>query len=312
MPHLSRRGFLNAAALTSAGALTATSALLAGCATARGAKADLTVQDLGGGLALITGAGANVVAFGSPQGAMLFDGGRREHARALLRTALEAVNADQVHTLVNTHWHPEQTGLNETLGAAGTRILAHENTRLWLTRPIEVDWLPQPHPAFPKAAQPTASFYTTETVDFGGESITFGHLGQAHTDGDLYAFLPRADVLVAGGVVSGAGWPLMDWRTGGWIGGLVGAHDRLLKIATADTRVIGADGGVVGRDQLQAHRDMYFTIFDRLVKELVKGHGPEEAYATGPAQEFEAQWGDSRQFVLDAFRSLWGHYAPDA
>jgi hypothetical protein len=40
--------------------------------------------------------------------------------------------------------------------------------------------------------------------------------------------------------------------------------------------------------------------------------GPEEAYASGPAKEFEARWGDSKPFVLASFRSLWGHYAPDA
>ncbi len=304
----SRRGFLRAAAVASAGALLAPAMPV----LAREKNARLAAQDLGGNLALITGAGANVVAFGSPEGAMLFDGGSRGHARALLRLALSSVDAKKAHTLVNTHWHPEQTGLNETLGKQGARILAHENTRLWLTRRIEVPWRDEPHPAFPKVAQPNKSFYTTETIDFGGERITFGHLGQAHTDGDLYAFLPGANVLIAGGVVSSAGWPLMDWRTGGWIGGLVGAYDRLLKIADDRTRVIGADGAIVGRKELQAYRDMYFTIFDRLVKQLVKGMGPQEAHASGPAREFEAQWGDSKAFVIASFRSLWGHYAPDA
>jgi glyoxylase-like metal-dependent hydrolase (beta-lactamase superfamily II) len=302
----SRRGFLGAAT-ASAGALLAGVPL-----AAREARAKLATQSLGGRLTLITGAGANVVAFGSDEGVMLFDGGRRAHAKALLKFALEASGAKKVHTLVNSHWHPEQTGLNETLGRQGARILAHENTRLWLTRPIKADWLPEPHPAFPKVAQPNRSFYTTETVDFGGEQITFGHLGQAHTDGDLYAYLPQADVLMAGGVLSSAGWPLMDWRTGGWIGGLVGAYDRLLKVASDRTRVIGADGPVVGRKELQAYRDMYFTIFDNLVKQLVKGMGPDEAYESGPAKQFEAQWGDSKEFVLASFRSLWGHYAPDA
>ncbi len=309
IPALSRRRFLNAAALGSAGVVLAASPMTM---LAREARARLAAQPLGNRLALITGGGANVVAFGAPEGAMLFDGGRREHAKALLKLAFDAVDAKKAHTLVNTHWHPEQTGLNETLGKQGARILAHENTRLWLTRPINVDWLPKRHEAFAKAAQPNASFYTTETVQFGGEEITFGHLGQAHTDGDLYAWLPRANVLIAGGVVSNGVWPLMDWRTGGWIGGLVGAHDRLLKIANDDTRIIGADGAPIDRGTLQAHRDMHFTIFDRLVKELVKGHGPDEAHATGPAKEFEAAWGDSRQYVLDSFRSLWGHYAPDA
>lgn len=302
----SRRGFIGAAT-ASAGALLAGAPL-----AAREAKAKLAAQPLGSRLALVTGAGSNVVALGSDAGAMLFDGGRRTNARALLKLALAASEAKKAHTLVNSHWHPDQTGLNETLGKQGARILAHENTRLWLTRPIKVDWLPEPHPAFPKAAQPNKSFYTTETIDFGGEQIRFGHLGQAHTDGDLYAYLPRADILIAGGVVSSAGWPLMDWRTGGWIGGLVGAYDRLLKIAGDGTRVIGADGPIVGRNELQAYRDMYFTIFDNLVKQLIKGMGPDEAYASGPARAYEAQWGDSREFVLASFRSLWGHYAPDA
>jgi glyoxylase-like metal-dependent hydrolase (beta-lactamase superfamily II) len=302
----SRRGFLEAAG-ASAGALLAGAAL-----PAREAGARLAAQPLGSRLALLTGAGANVVAFGSDEGALIFDGGRRSSARALLKLALEASDTKKAHTLVNSHWHPEQTGVNETLGKQGTRIIAHENTRLWLTRPIKVDWLQQPHPPLPKAAQPNKSFYTTETIAFGGEQIAFGHLGQAHTDGDLYAFLPGANVLLAGGVVSSAGWPLMDWRTGGWIGGLVGAYDRLLKIANDGTRVIGADGPIVGRRELQAHRDMYFTIFDNLVKQLVKGMGPDEAYASGPASAYEAQWGDSREFVLASFRSLWGHYAPDA
>jgi glyoxylase-like metal-dependent hydrolase (beta-lactamase superfamily II) len=199
------------------------------------------------------------------------------------------------------------------LGRQGVPIVAHENTRLWLARKyIIVDWAPKPFLALPKVAQPSRSFFTTDKLEFGGESIALGHLGQAHTDGDLYAYLPKANVLVVGGVVSSAGWPLVDWQTGGWIGGLVGACDRLLKVANDATRVVPANGPVIGRKELQAHRDMYFTIFDRLVKQLTRGMSPEEAYASAPAKEFEAQWGDSRAFVLASFRSLWGHYAPDA
>jgi glyoxylase-like metal-dependent hydrolase (beta-lactamase superfamily II) len=240
------------------------------------------------------------------------DGGARANSAALLKLATAAVGTSKVHTLFNTHWHPEQTGSNEALGKQGARIIAHENTRLWLTRKIIVDWAGAPFPALPKIAQPNKSFYTTDKLSFGGEDLSFGHLGQAHTDGDIHVYLPRANVLVAGGPVSSAGWPIVDWQTGGWIGGLVGAHDRLLKIANDSTRIITANGPIITRKDLQAQRAMYFEIYDRLVKQLVKGMGPDEAYATGPAKEYEAQWGDSKQFVLAAFRSLWGHYAPDA
>lgn len=297
-------------AIASAGASLAASRVAS--LYAAGSQAPLAAQSLGPQLSLITGGGGNVLVLGSPEGALLVDGGARAHSAALLKLALKSVNAAKVHTLVNTHWHPDQTGSNETLGRQGARIIAHENTRLWLTRKIIVDWATAPFPALPKIAQPNQGFYTTEKLEFGGEQISLGALGQAHTDGDIHVYLPKANILVAGGVVSAAGWPLLDWQTGGWIGGLVGAQDRLLAIANDSTRIIPANGPVITRKDLQAQRAMYFTIYDRLVKQLIKGMGPDEAYATGPASEYEAQWGDSRPFVLAAFRSLWGHFAPDA
>ncbi len=65
---------------------------------------------------------------------------------------------------------------------------------------------------------------------------------QAHTDGDLYVYFKKANVLVAGGVVSADGWPRLDWETGGWIAGLVAGYDKLLKVANADTKIVPANG----------------------------------------------------------------------
>ena len=57
---------------------------------------------------------------------------------------------------------------------------------------------------------------------------------------------------------------------------------------------------------------MYATIFDRMQKLIRKGMGPDEVLAAAPTKEFDAKWGDSKQFVELAFKSLWGHVAPDA
>jgi cyclase len=308
MTHVTRRGFLEAAAFTTGAAALA----IPGTSWAREAPPKLAAQTLGERVALISGGGGNIFAFGGDAGALLVDGGSRARGAAAVKLALKSVGSKQVQTLFNTHWHPDQTGSNERLGKAGTQIIAHENTKLWLGRKITVDWLPAVHPALPKIALPNRSFYTTDTLAFGGEDIAFGHLGQAHTDGDLYVYLPKANVLVTGGVVSSEGWPVLDWQCGGWIGGLVGAYDRLLKIANSETRIVPANGPVIGVTELKAYREMYFTIFDRCVKQLVKGMGPDEVIAAEPAKEFEAQWGNSKTFVNASFRSLWGHYAPDA
>jgi hypothetical protein len=47
-------------------------------------------------------------------------------------------------------------------------------------------------------------------------------------------------------------------------------------------------------------------------KLIRKGMSPDEVLAAAPTKEFDAKWGDSKQFVELAFKSLWGHVAPDA
>src|SRR5678816_1071873 len=75
---------------------------------------------------------ANIIANVDAKGALLVDGGSAAGTDALAKAVAALPNAGTVHTLFNTHWHPEQTGSNERLGMAGATIIAHENTRLWL------------------------------------------------------------------------------------------------------------------------------------------------------------------------------------
>jgi hypothetical protein len=73
---------------------------------------------------------ANVVVQIDAKGALLVDGGSAAGSDALLKTVAGLPGSGAVHTLFNTHWHPEQTGSNEKLGKSGATIIAHENTRL--------------------------------------------------------------------------------------------------------------------------------------------------------------------------------------
>jgi glyoxylase-like metal-dependent hydrolase (beta-lactamase superfamily II) len=322
MKPYSRRDFLEAALGTSA--VSAATLSWSGAAVAeadgtvavdrpkRPPKLDVEAVPLAGNLWILQSALTNVIALAAPDGALLVDGGLQAHAAAQLKFALRTTRAKRVHTLFNTHWHPESTGLNERLGKAGTKIIAHENTKLWLSRRINVARWPQAYEALPAAARPTETFYDTGQLAFGGEQLEYGHLGQAHTDGDIYVRFRNANVMAIGGVAYRTQWPLLDWETGGWIGGLVGALDRILGLADEDTRIVADLGAPITRAELQAQRTMFFTIYDRLVKSLNKGLGPEEALALEPAKEFEASFGASGPFVLAAFKSLWGHFAPDA
>src|SRR5207244_3605699 len=69
----------------------------------------LTPKEIGG-LTLLQGAGCNVVTAPGPEGALLIDGGLATNSKALLKAMEKATGHSRVSTLINTHWHPEQTG----------------------------------------------------------------------------------------------------------------------------------------------------------------------------------------------------------
>jgi cyclase len=253
---------------------------------------------------------SNILAQTDDKGILLVDGGSAAGSDSVMKAVAELPVKGNVHTLFNTHWHPEQTGSNERLGKAGATIIAHENTRLWLTQNITWPWNGQHFKKLPKIAQPNKTFYTTGKLDSG---IRYGYISDAaHTDGDLYVHFPKQNVLAVGDVVSRAGWPVVDYWTGGWIGGMVGGAQRLQSVADANTRIVPARGPVLNLADLKAQADMYGTIYDRLNQMLNKGRGPSEAVEAKPAKEFEAQMGNSDEFVRRAFESLWAYLSPDA
>ena len=253
---------------------------------------------------------ANVVVQTGADGVLLVDGGTVAGSDAVMKAVSGVSGGGRIHTIFNTHWHPEQTGSNELLGGAGAAIIAHENTRLWLTTDITWPWNGRRFKRLPRIAQPNKTFYTTGKLDSG---VRYGYIPDAaHTDGDLYVYFPKQNVLAVGDAVSGQGWPEVDWWTGGWIGGIVGGLQRLLTLVDADSRIVPARGPVLKKADLESQYDMYGTIYERLTQLLNRGRGPGEAVAARPTKEFDAQVGPPDEFVRRAFESLWAYLSPDA
>jgi glyoxylase-like metal-dependent hydrolase (beta-lactamase superfamily II) len=275
------------------------------------AQGEATAQPLGSNLFIVSAGGVNAVAQSGKGGALLVDGGSAATSRALLDIIAALPGGGPVHTLFNSHWHPEQTGSNLELGEAGATIIAQENTRLWLTTDIVYPWDDsQRFNPLPKIAQPNDSFYD------GGElasGVRFGYLRHAaHTDGDLYVYFPGDNVLAVGDAVSGEGWPFVDWWTGGWIGGVVGTLELILSLMNDDTRVVPARGPVLGITDIQDQFRMYNEIYTRLQTMLNNGFGPDDVIEARPTEEFDTMMGPSEFFVRRAFESLWAYLSPDA
>ena len=287
--------------------LQALPAATAGVALARFARAEepaLALLPLGNGLSVVTGGGGNVTVFQSPEGVLLVDGGSPEHSAKVLKLIREHTGATRIHTLFNTHWHWDQTGSNRTLGPAGTRIIAHENTKLWLGTEVACKWQDRVYKPLPRDARPNETFYTNGSLAFGGEHIDYGYLPQAHTDGDLYVFFRNANVLVVGDIVSVGSYPIIDYSTNGWLGGLLDATKTLIGLADSATRIVPGKGPVQQRSDVEAERDMLATMKLRLSQLLAKGMSVPDMLAAAPSHDLDAHWGDPTLFISNAFPGL--------
>ena len=274
-------------------------------AHARSSAPELSVVPLTDRLFVIGGGGGNVTVFNSPEGVLLVDGGSPEYSKQILQLIEQKTGSKRIHTLFNTHWHWEQTGSNLTLGAAGTKIIAHENTRLWLSTEVVSKW--QNDKLFkplPPKARPNQTFYTRGTLSLGGEKIDYGYLPQAHTDGDIYVFFRNANVLVAGDVVSVGAYPVIDYCTNGWIGGMVNATETLTGLCNEQTRVVPGSGAVKARPDIQSEHAMLAALKLKLSHLLAQGMSAQDMLDAHATQDYDAAWGDPRLFVSNTWPGL--------
>jgi len=267
----------------------------------------LTATKITDNFTQITGGGGNVLVLSGPDGLLMVDGVLAEQSADLLQFIGGEFKGQKIQALFNTDWHLEHTGSNQTIRRTGTKIIAHENTKLWLGADFFCDWQNRLYKPRPPEALPTETFYTSGKTTFGKEQIEYGYLGQAHTDGDIYVFFPGGNILAAGDVVSVGKYPILDYTTGGWIGGLVDATKKLLSIANAETRIVPGAGPLQTRADLQAQYDMLAAVKDRLVKLLKQGMGPKDMIAAKPTKDFDEKWGNPELFISNAYRGMWCH-----
>ena len=264
---------------------------------------DISVKDVSG-LAVFAGSGCNVVALGGPDGALLVDGGLAVNSAVLLKAVADNLKTRRVQTLINTHWHPEQTGSNEAVGKAGGTLIAHEVSRLALGRRERSALYEGYYGPLPAKAIPTLTTYNTGTLMFAGEQVDYRYLPAAHTNGDLFIHFPKRNVIVAGGPVAADHWPVMDYLNGAFMHGFVRSYEILAEVAKPDTIIIPANGPTLTGADIVKQKDMYWALFKQFFIDFNKGFGPNDIVAAHPLKDYEAQYGDPAQFLDYAYRSL--------
>jgi len=256
----------------------------------QGAGAKITVQNLRGGVSVLTGSGGNIAVLSGTDGKILIDAGLAT-SRPGNAEALAGISSSPVTHLINTHWHFDHTDGNQWLNSVGARIIAQENTRKRLSTATRVEAWNFTFPPSPAGALPTEVFKQGLTLFLNGTKLALDYYGPAHTDSDISVEFTEAEILHTGDTWWNGHFPFIDYSTGGSIDGAIRAAGTNIARVTDDTLVIPGHGPVGGKSGLIEFRDMLVTIRDKVAALKKQGKSLEETIAAAPNADYEAKWG---------------------
>ncbi len=146
-------------------------------------------------------------------------------------------------------------------------------------------------PAAPAGAWPTVTFEDTINIWRNGDALDLVHFAPAHTDTDIYIHFHKADVLHVGDIWFNGMYPFIDEGTGGSIGGMIRAAEKVLAVADSDTKIIPGHGPLGTKAEFQSFHDMLSAVRDKVAALKAAGASEQEAIAKKPTAEFDAAWG---------------------
>lgn len=226
---------------------------------------------------------------------------------AFLTAVADATGAAPIRLAVNTHWHGDHTFGNALLPAS-TVLVGHEDTRNeiaadpMLTMILPPIWSPTPQWGISHSRAPTVVLRDTLTVFAGGRRIELHHPGhEAHTHGDVVAWLPEERVLFTGDLLFHRVTPQV---LQGSFAGALRALDWLRLFPAA--HVVPGHGPLVDGAQMDEVIDAQARYF-RLVQHaasggIARGYPPLRAARECDLGEF-AEWPDHQRIVLNLHRA---------
>jgi glyoxylase-like metal-dependent hydrolase (beta-lactamase superfamily II) len=128
---------------------------------------------------------------------------------------------------------------------------------------------------------------------FGGEVVEMQHHPNAITDGDLFVWFRRSDVIAAGDLFSTVTYPKLDLKRGGTVQGLLDGLNRILDIAVPEfnnqggTLIVPGHGRIGNESDVAEYRDMITIVRDRIKAMVEKGMTLTQVKAAGPAKDYD-------------------------
>ena len=274
-------------------------------------KVEIRSEALAGSVHMLTGDGGNLALSIGDDGAFLVDD-QFAPLSARIKAAIATISRKPVRFVLNTHWHGDHTGGNESFGRAGSVIVAHENVRRRMSVEQLSEFAKQPIPASPRAALPVVTFAGDIVFHLNGDEIHAFHVPHAHTDGDAVVHFRRANVVHLGDVFFNKLYPFIDVGSGGTVAGTLAAVDQVLAMVGDDTKIVPGHGPLATRADLLAYRRMLATVQERVQALVREGRSLQDAVAARPTAEFDEAWGNGFLKPEQFLAVLWKDLGPPA
>src|SRR5262245_16539016 len=253
-------------------------------------KVEIKTEKLSDTVYMMTGAGGNLGVSAGEDGVFVIDS-QFAPLTPKIQAAIAKVSAKPVRFLLNTHWHFDHTGGNENLGKAGAVIVAQENVRKRLSKDGLIEFFGMKTKPEPPIALPIITFTRDLDLNFNGEEIRAFYSPRAHTDGDTIVHFQKSDVIHMGDTFFNKMYPFIDTSSGGSVAGVLGAADRILKMAGDKTKIIPGHGPLATKADLKAYRDMLAAVSGNIAGQVKQGRKLEEVVASKPTAQLDAVWG---------------------
>ncbi|MEO7714348.1 MAG: MBL fold metallo-hydrolase [Gemmatimonadaceae bacterium] len=268
---------------------------------------NVTVVPVVPGVYMLQGAGGNIGLSVGRDDAFVIDD-QYAPLTPKIRAAIATVTQKPVRFVINTHWHGDHTGGNESMASSGSIIVAHDNVRKRMSAQQFRAAFRDTVPASPAGALPVITFSDTISFFVNGDTLRASHVRNAHTDGDAIIVFRAANVVHMGDVFFKDTYPFIDASTGGSLPGMIAAVNGVLTTINADTKIIPGHGALAGRDDLVRYRDMLVEVRRRLGRLAARRLTVEQVVAAKPLADLDAVWGKGfmkpDQFVTIVYTSL--------
>jgi len=253
-------------------------------------KVTIETKSVAGDVSMLTGAGGNIGVCAGPDGVFMIDD-QYAPLTDKIRAAIGKISDRPIRFVLNTHWHGDHTGGNANLAGSGILIVAQDNVRRRMSTDQFNAAFNRKVQASPPIALPVVTFADTLSLHLNDEDVVAWHAPHAHTDGDVIVMFPKANVVHMGDCFFNGIYPIIDQSSGGSIGGMIDAVEKVLPRVDASTQVIPGHGPLADRAALVAYRDMLVGVRDRVRELAASGKSLQDVQAAKPTAAFDAKWG---------------------